>query len=240
MLSRLRPLLVVVVATFAVALGLPSGANAAAAKPQVGQCHQLTWRQAAGVADATRAVACSRRHNLQTVAVVTSPDSLVGLTDDRLADLGARLCRPRVDKVLGRTAAVREQTVYSLFYFAPTPAQVAAGARWIRCDVGKIAVDHLVTLPRHRLARPVIGRHITDSERRCLTSSLYVAPCTTKHVFRSTKAFVLRQSTYPTGNQVLPRATRICPKGWDYVRWTTIWGWQHGDHVAVCYDRTRK
>lgn len=245
MQSRTRVALVVLslVAGCLGAMGLASSSSSAATaatRPKVGQCHQLTWRQSGAIADAKRAVSCSARHNLQTIAVVRSPTSLASLTPDQQADLGARLCSPKFDKALGRTATVREQTVYSLSFFAPTPAQIAAGARWIRCDVGKVAVDHFVTLPRHRLTRPIIGSRIKDSERRCLTSRWYITPCTSKHVQRSMKAFVVPQTTYPTGDQVGRLAARKCPTGWDNVTWASEWGWQHGNHVAVCYDKTRR
>src|SRR5262249_26943336 len=161
MRARASLALVIVTAVTAAlgSLGLASPASAAGATPKVGQCHQLTPRQIAAIADAKRAGSCSTRHNLQTVAVVTSPTSLVGLTEEEHAELGSRLCSPKLAKALGRTATVREQTAYDLFFFAPTQAQIAAGARWIRCDVGLVAVAQFPSLPKKRLSRPIIGTH---------------------------------------------------------------------------------
>lgn len=242
--ARLGLVVLTLIAAATGAIGPVSPASAAAGPtssgPKVGQCHQLTWRQVAALADGKRAVSCSARHNLQTIAVVTAPTSLAGLTDEEHAELGSRLCAPRYDKALGRTAARRQLTVYSLFFFAPSPSQIAAGDRRIRCDVGKVAVDHLVALPKHRLARPIVAAHIADGERRCLTSRWYVTPCTTKHVLRSTTAFVLRQTAYPTPAQVGPVSARKCPRGTDTVVWASERGWAHGNHVAICYDKTRK
>ena len=240
---RARARLALVVVTLAAAalgsLGLTSPASAAGV-PEVGQCHQLTWRQAGAIADTKKAVPCSSRHNLQTVAVVTSPTSLAGLTDEEHATLGYRLCRTRLAKALGRTATVREQTAYEGFFFAPTQAQIDAGARWIRCDIGLSANTRLSALPEKRLSRPIIGAHIDDGERRCLTSKWYVTPCSHRHRYRSVTAFVVRASAYPSTAQQVRGANRRCVKASDYIVVPDEWSWAHGNHVAVCYTQTRK
>ena len=240
---RARARLALVVVTLVTAalgsLGLSSPASAAGV-PKVGQCHQLTTRQVEAVSDAKRPVSCSKRHNLQTIAVVTSPTSLAGLTEEEQTELGSRLCGRKQAKALGRTATVRQQTAYAGFFFAPTEAQAAAGARWIRCDIGMVAGPRLVSLPEKRLSRPIIGSHIDDAERRCLTSTWYVTPCSHQHRYRSIAAFVVRTSAYPTGHQLGRAAHRRCPKAWDYVVPPSELGWKVGNHVAVCYIKTQK
>jgi hypothetical protein len=54
------------------------------------------------------------------------------------------------------------------------------------------------------------------------------------------KAFVIGTATYPTTAQVVALARRTCPQGWNQVVWPSEDLWARGDHVAVCYDRTRK
>jgi Septum formation len=230
----------VLATALAVLLGLPSPGQAAApAKPRTGQCHQLTYRQSWATSDAKKPVSCTKRHNLQTIAVVTSPTSLDGLTEDQRSELAVSVCRPKLAKVLGRTATVREQTAWSDWFFIPTDAQIAAGARWIRCDLGLLASGRAAGLPHKRLSRSVIGSHIESSERRCLTAKTWVTPCSHKHAYRSIAAFTIHQSAYPTAADVVPNAKRACPKTWDYARWPTEYGWAHGNRVAVCYDKTK-
>jgi hypothetical protein len=240
---RARARLALVVTTLVTAtlgsLGLTPTASAAVT-PKVGQCHQLTRAQAWAVSDTKKPVPCSARHNLQTIAVVTSPTSLAGLSADEQAEIASRLCQPKWTRMLGRTATVREQTAYGLFFFSPTAAQAAAGARRIRCDLGLVAVSRLSPLPKKRLSRPIIGSHIDDAERRCMTARWWVTPCSHKHAHRSIAAFVVRTSAYPTGEQLVAAANRKCPKTWDNVMPPSERGWEHGNHVAVCYDKTRR
>ena len=239
MLSRLRIALLTLATALAVVLGLPSPGEAAGARPKVGQCHQLTWAAAAAASDTKPPVACGRRHNLQTFAVVTASTPLAGLTPEQRSDLGARLCTPKFNRFVGRTEAMRAQSAYTFAFFAPTDAQIAAGANWFRCDLGKLASNRYA--PRHgRLTRPVLPRHLSDSVRLCLTRAGWGTTCDRKHAWRSTKAFILRQSAYPTPEQVGPVADRKCPKGWDYARWSTPQGWALGHHAVVCYDKTKR
>ncbi|GAA1946776.1 hypothetical protein GCM10009798_02250 [Nocardioides panacihumi] len=245
MLSRARTALVALAATLAavlsVTIGLPSTAHAATSgTPKVGQCHQLTSGQLAAVADPTKPVRCGARHNLVTIAVKTSPTSLAGLSDAEHTELGVRLCNPAFNKALGRTATKRAMTAYGLFFFAPTPQQIAAGARWIRCDVGLEAGRRLVPLPK-KLARPVVPQRLTDGVRRCLTGAGLTTTCSRAHAFRSISAFLAPTSTaYPTDDQFLRLASRRCPSSWRYATWPGPISWSAGDRAVVCYDKTRK
>jgi hypothetical protein len=231
----------VLATTLSVLLGLPSPSQAAApATPRVGQCHQLTTAQAWAAADPKRPVSCSKRHDLQTVAVVTASTSLAGMTADEVSSLGGKLCGPKQDRALGRNARVRELTAYSEYFFSPTQAQIDAGARWFRCDITLVAGTHLASLPKKRLSKPIIGSRIDDGERRCLTGRFLVTTCTQRHVYRSLTAFRVRTTAYPTSDQVVAAADRRCPKGWNQVVWPSTRAWAHGHHFAVCYDKTKK
>jgi hypothetical protein len=241
MLARTRVGVLLFATMLGLLIGLPSSSSAATPAPKVGSCHQLfSLKQLAVASDTKPAVSCTQRHSTQTVAVVTSPTSQAGLTGEERGALGSRLCQPVWDKALGRNAVVREQTAWQEFFFFPTPAQVDAGARWIRCDVGMLAGTRPISLPKKKLAKPIIGTHIDNAERRCLTSRNWVTPCSQKHVLRSIGAVVVRASSYPSGPQVVRAANRGCPKSWYSVMPPSQVGWEDGNHVAVCYQRTRK
>jgi hypothetical protein len=240
MRARVRlGLVVLTLLTAAVAsLGLTSPASAATT-PGVGQCHQLSWRQAAAYSDTKAPVGCSKRHNLETLAVVTSPTSLAGLSDDQLRQAESACFHPYW-KAMGKLTKLR-QTSYSLFTFVPTAAQREAGERWIRCDVALVkGGNRMASLPRHRLGKPVV-RALNDTVRLCLTGKhRWMTTCDTPHSYRSTKAFSMAQTTYPTDDQAVKAAWRRCSGTTDYATWPSEEQWDVGNHVIVCYDKTKK
>jgi hypothetical protein len=239
---RLRLLTLVTLLVATLGTLSPAQADAAApAAPKVGQCHQLSWSRAAGsYSDSKAPVACSKRHDLQTLAVVTSPVSLAGMTEDQLSDAEAACFRPYW-KAMGPLVRLR-QTAYSLFTFVPTAAERAAGARWIRCDVALVhSAGRLASLARHRLRSPVVHRRIDDSIRLCLTArGHYATICDQPHRFRSTKAFRLNQAAYPTSDQASAAARKRCRSTTSYLTWPSEEQWTRGNHIVVCYDRTKK
>jgi hypothetical protein len=223
------------------AMGLASSSSSAATpttRPTVGQCHQLTIPQVVAVSDTKRAVRCTARHNLQTVAVVTSPTTLAGLTDEQLRAAGEACLRPFF-KALGPMTR-QAVTNYDLFMFAPTAEQRAAGARWIRCDVGLVRASRLAALPRHRLPKPIVPSRVTDNIRTCLTQGRVATTCNQRHAYRAVKAFVLAQRAYPTNRQLRRAANQHCQKGWDLTYAATPIAWAHGSHTIVCSDKTRR
>jgi hypothetical protein len=245
MLSRVRTVLVALatVATVALSLtaALPSSAQAATgAKPKVGQCHQLSARQLASYTDSKKPVSCSKRHNLQTVAVVTSSTSLAGLSDDELTDKAYGACLPAYRKAAGGATKVA-MTAYMLNLFTPTAAQRQAGARWFRCDVSLQQGRRYAVPLTHRLKRKFARGHLTDAVRRCLTSQRVNTTCDKSHAYRVMKAFEMSGTTYPaTDAQKLAPMNRHCPKGWDIAFPPSEFSWAYGNRVVVCFDKTRK
>jgi hypothetical protein len=236
--SRATTFIAALLTAAGLTLALPSTADAAGARPRTGQCHQLTYRQAWAQSDTKRAVACSARHDMQTIAVVTSPISLAGLTDEQLST-AERACYPAFLKAV-RPLSRYAMTAYDLWTFVPTPAQRSAGARWIRCDVALWRGAGLAPLPRHRLPRSVVPQHLTDSVRACLTQRKLTTTCDQRHVLRAVTAFSMSQAAYPSREQFIAAADRRCPAGWDYATWPGQVSWSYGVHTVTCYDRTRK
>jgi hypothetical protein len=238
-LSRIRLGLLVLATTLAVVLGLPSPGQAAPAKPKVGQCHQLSYRQSLAPSDVKKAVPCSKRHNLQTIAVVVSPTTLDGLTDEQLS-AATNGCIPAFLKAEGRPLTRGALTAFGLWTFLPTAAERAAGARWIRCDVALWQGAGLASLPRHRLPRHIVPKHIGDSTRACLTKKKWTTTCDQVHAYRVMKSFEIAQTSYPTRDQFIAAATKRCPAGWSDVFWTRSVPWSYGKHTVTCYEKTKK
>jgi hypothetical protein len=240
MLSRVRPVLGFLVLFLALAGISPAGAATSTA-PRVGECHQLSLTQLGADADARPSVRCSARHNLQTVAVATSPTSLVGTTLEERQSLGLRLCLPLVNRALGRTAAKRALSAYTVIYFSPSNEQIAAGARWFRCDVGLKAGARLARLPG-RLRLPVLPRRLNDDVRLCLTARGRGTTCSRFHSYRSYRTYpMVADSTapYPTSDDFLSSASRRCGSDFDWATWPGPHGWDAGDRNVVCFHRTR-
>ena len=87
--------------------------------------------------------------------------------------------------------------------------------------------------------RPLPAK-LSNSDRLCMTGAMWRTTCDRRHAWRAIDAVVVRTSAYPTSEQVIRAANRNCPKTWDFVRWPSEAVWAAGNHVAVCYDRTRR
>ncbi|MBB6628371.1 septum formation family protein [Nocardioides sp. KIGAM211] len=249
--------LAAVLATTVALLGVVPGTTATAAttssaasarqdgpgyqQPRVGACRTITYAQGAAVSNSTRPISCRRSHTVRTVAVPRLPAGVDwDASDEKLGRVVTRACQPAVDRVLGRTARVRDLSAYSWFWFKPTRAQREHGARWLRCDLTLRAGTHVLELRRDR--RPVLGGlpH-ADRVARCLTSDVVTTSCARTHVWRATGTFV-KKGGYDTA--ALDRAgLRRCPgkTSGERFRWTyrSETAWKLGDHVIVCYTRTR-
>ncbi|MDH2413265.1 septum formation family protein [Nocardioides sp. CER19] len=233
--SRARFLLVAVATVLASTVLTPS-ADAAAPTPRVGQCHRLTTTQISRRSDTGPAVRCRRGHTTQTVAVPSLP-SLAGLTPAQLEALGERACFPAVARALGRTSAKRSLSAYRFVFFFPTPAQVTAGAHWVRCDV---VLRHGRSNARlvGRLPKPIVPRRLTDDVRLCMTRAGAFTACDRRHAFRSLRAVRVRGTAFPTG-QGFSAASARCGRRADVFTTPTASEWSAGDHTIVCFTRTR-
>lgn len=120
--------------------------------PPVGACYDLTAEQATATSSDADPVGCRRPHTARTIHVGSHPDPTDG---DRLA----RVCTRRVERFLGGSRDERRLSRFTAVWFGPDDTQVAAGARWFRCDL--VAVERpetLAELPRGRLREGVLDR----------------------------------------------------------------------------------
>jgi hypothetical protein len=166
-------------------LPVPGGSEptAGAQQPRVGQCHDTPDAVLADPHDPSPPVDCARPHTLETYAVLRPDGPLDART---LAEMDRR-CVRRIDAFLGSGAF--QQTAVSVYYFTPTRAEQADGARWVRCDAGVVADTGVAT------ARRVTGSlddafagGVPREYRRCLDSGPNPAavqplvPCSRPHV----------------------------------------------------------
>lgn len=123
-------------------------------RPEVGECHALTFRQAVSLVGNTRPVACRKPHTAQTYLVGRLElDTQAGRTrrvDSRAAQRQARsACTSRLPRHLGRTPRELRLSMAQAVWFTPAPRRAEAGADWFRCDVVVVAAEKkLLRLPR--------------------------------------------------------------------------------------------
>lgn len=226
----------------ALAIVAPSNAapDSSAAKPEAGQCRQLTPAQGEPSSNNSPTVSCSDPHTNYTYAVPTVPRRIKfkKISSAQFSKLGLSLCGgPRFDKALGRTDLVRDQTVYGSMFFGPSKAQRADGARWMRCDLFLLAGRDLGELPPTQ--HPMLQGPITDAVRRCLTHDHYFTTCITAHAYRSVTAFTVHSKKYPTKAQFTAQGRKHCPSSAnDFFSWPFKSDWSTGDRGEVCYHAT--
>ena len=122
--------------------------------PEVGECHDLSLRQAVAVVGSTAPVACRRAHTAQTYFVgrldLTTKSGFTRRVDSQAAQRKmSRAWTTRLPRHLGRTPRELRLSMVRAVWFSASPARAEAGADWFRCDVVAVASPgKLLRLPR--------------------------------------------------------------------------------------------
>ena len=123
-------------------------------RPEVGECHDLSLRQAVAVVGRTAPVACRRPHTAQTYFVgrldLTTKSGFTRRVDSQAAQRQmSRACTTRLPRHLRRTPRELRLSMVRAVWFSPSPARAGAGADWFRCDIVAVASPGtLLRLPR--------------------------------------------------------------------------------------------
>lgn len=221
-------------------------AHADVARPAVGQCRQLAMAQVDAASDPSAPGSCTAKHNVQTIAVVDVPD-LATLTEEEFAIVGDAVCEAPLYRTIAGPLSTAKLTAYTLVFFEPTAAQLAAGESWVRCDLAINGGARLGQLPKHRLKAPVLRtRTIPAAAANCVKAapprsldagSYYRTTCAKKHDLRavSTVKVAGKAKVRPGDRKFLKAARADCPKSWVWASWPSVGGWLAGDHLLVCY-----
>ena len=122
-------------------------------RPKIGECHDLSFRQALAVVGGTEPVACRRPHTAQTFRVgrlrLETPAGKTRRVDSDAAQRQARTtCLSRLPRHLGVTPRELRLTMAQAVWFTPSRQRAEAGADWFRCDVVAVASPRqLLRLP---------------------------------------------------------------------------------------------
>jgi hypothetical protein len=235
--------------TLATLVALPDAADAQGPQdplfeaPIVGECKNYTLAEGAGETETSAPVDCATSHTAKVVAVKLLPDHLDWTSSQAaLVRAGRIKCIPAVNEALGRTDKLRSMSAYTGFFFWPTEAQRANGARWIRCDVNLAAATKIVPLPVDTI--PMLPpAPLPDTVRACLAGdNLYLTTCSRAHRYRATGGVTLDAGHYPLRERWVRIANNRCPdltttRAW-YAFWPTRLEWLAGERTIVCYSKT--
>jgi hypothetical protein len=145
-------------------------------------------------------------------------------------------CQKALVDVLGGSTKLVAMSAYDLYWFSPTKAERAKGAKWIRCDVGL----HKGSTGVNKLPA-VLGLTsfpLSNLDSRCLVGRrLATTSCQQGHDYRVKGAYKLDR--LPTTADQYRKAAQRCPKLTSSRRWAyagpTALDWKAGNHWMVCF-----
>ncbi len=239
----------VLVVLFSLAIGLVAGlvpstavAGSAAARqlagpgyhePEVGQCYDLSAKQAAKASSTQTPVACDAPHTLMTVKVKRLPKGVKwkSLTTDAFYVA----CEEAMIAALGGSAKLAAMSAYDWWFFIPTDKERAKGARWVRCDIGlHQGRTGLNPLPA---TLGLTAFPLSNQDSRCLIGkNLVPTSCQQGHDWRVKGAY--RLDTRPKTSEQFRKAAKRCQNVTNSRRWAydgpTAQEWKAGNHFMVC------
>jgi len=209
-------------------------------QPEVGQCYDMTWKEADHPSTAARAVPCTERHTLMTVEVVRLPKD-VKWSAPGFKGHFFRACAQGMVKALGGHQRWVEQTAFDWWWFIPNKVERSHGARWVRCDMGlPVRWQVIDRLPGDLSG--VVQVDPADRYVRCLVGRrLASTPCSHRHQWRVVGSFQLakRLKTLEEAREAARRRCHRFVNGGPYVfSAPSSWAWRAGDHWVECYDWT--
>ncbi|MFB9311595.1 septum formation family protein [Nocardioides plantarum] len=223
---------------------ITSPADAATPQPEVGDCHSLTLAESEYVTDPDPRTSCERKHTSRTFAVKTVKASAFR-DNDTILSTSVRVCSPAFARATSASENTREMSAYSYSFFAPTKAQIKAGARWIRCDIVLRGGTSLLALPTDDEPALTTAK-LPSSVAKCLqlTDTAYrITACTVRHNYRARGTVKVAGDDYPGRGHLNRIARSRCPgvagtKYW-YAHWPSKVGWQvGGERRIVCFGYT--
>jgi hypothetical protein len=235
--------------TTLLASNAPSEANGSASAsgtPKVGECRQITLKQAAAQSNTTQPIPCSKQHDVRTIVVKDLPAGMTwdNLTTAQIGRLSITQCYPGFRKALGQNDKVRDRTLYTYYFFEPTKAQRDQGANWIRCDLGLWHRTTLGPLPTDKVPA-LTSSQLPNQVARCAAgadTALKYAVCSTPHRYRAVGAFTVAKNKFPGKKALVQIGRSRCPSIVGHHRYffswmpKAYWNLVH-DRTVVCYSQ---
>lgn len=253
---------VIVAAVGVAALGLTAPATNAA--PAAGQCWDYEAKALTKLAVPGAPIACEGPHRAETFAVATLPEGFTSLKDATVRQVVAirtAACTPAALRAyLGLTAPLPSRFRPAAVF--PSDAQLAAGERWVRCDVVYDTGLGIGVMPKAAPAWVAENAANPNAFSFCTPSTGYSKmPSPTKTAAQEcnnpAKQWILvdrptmgkAAQRYPGTRTLDKRATKACAKyrntfngglkdpyarGWSYI-YPMPKGWNEGMRTATCW-----
>jgi hypothetical protein len=210
--------------------------------PAAGDCYDVTYKQGWEHAISEDTVPCSRKHTMRVVQVAQLPAS-VDMTDaDAVSAAGWKACQTSYRRYFGKDPARNYLTLLTFWFFAPTKAQIDAGARWTSCEVALASGEKLLPLAKGSVPKAT-AKKPADSIARCVNRKNDFVPCSAAHVLRATYAFqaTTKGSDKAKAKAVAKAAGRTC--GRQVKNWQGIYSGKPVSKtkaVIACYVKTTR
>ena len=138
---------------------------------------------------------------------------------------------------------MRDRSAYDFVFFQPTADQIAAGARWLRCDLVLRRGTTLADLPTD--ATPALsGLPLGNKVARCLKGTNHIiTTCSSNHSYRATGSFTVASTSFPGRTALIHAGRAKCPSRVNsrayLFTWKVklIWNLVH-DRTVVCFTKT--
>ncbi|KQW47988.1 hypothetical protein ASC77_16475 [Nocardioides sp. Root1257] len=182
--------------------------DALAGAPAVGSCYDLTLKDGFEHSVPKEPIDCAADHTTVVIEVGTLTTGLTWSSSEKAIgkDVGAQ-CGAAFSAKVGSKPAQLMYSQYTWFWFEPTDAEKAAGARWFSCHLAAVEDRALGDLPD---VLPRAGRNLPDALARCFVGRKYVqTTCADRHDWRLEFAVVVHQK--PTPKNIDRADHRICP-----------------------------
>ena len=224
-------------------------------RPQVGDCHRLTYAEALAPVAATKRVRCGRRPTALTFHVGRIERNARGkpraVDSARVQRQVSTTCPEQLIAYLGGSADQVHRSLLTTVWFTPTLEQAQAGAAWFRCDVvAPSAGRSLMVLPAD-LRGAMADDAVRERFAMCATGepgekSFTRIPCTAPHSWRAVSTVELSGDAYPGADAIAATmdgactdaATEAASNPLD-VRWSqegpTERQWKAGQRHGLCW-----
>lgn len=221
----------------------PVAADPLAGAPAVGECRSYIAKDRMNNHEESAAVDCAGPHTALVVEVAIAPSryDLSGDPNAQLARFVGKTCKSAWNDAIGASHAQSHLVVYTASWFVPSKAQLAEGARWIRCDVNAYDNNQLGNLPT---TTPFVDGNIDRGDRRCLTAKTAVVPCTASHKWIARGIVRAPDGPYSASRQDA-FAKRRCPSTLKRSDSRFLWwrvsksSWKSGERHIACYGDGR-
>lgn len=218
-----------------------------AARPQVGNCYQITKKQFRQQRDGSFPVECSKRHTGETFAVFNVSSSPTSNETDKVW----RTCHARFPGYVGAAATLSK---LDLALMLPSEDQITAGQTWVRCDV--IQKEHYnarIGIPRVGSLKNALSSGVPREFRGCVKhwpkvdQAVHFTPCGQSHQAELIPESLFLggpEAPFPGTTTSQDRSQQFCESVFqDYVPETNNYyyyyptraSWKSGSHNTTCW-----